>query len=287
MRIIHDLDEMTETARGWLAGGSVGFVPTMGYLHEGHLALVRAAHQECEISVVSIFINPLQFSRDEDLISYPVDPERDLQLLSDANVDVVFIPRAEEVYPAQFSTYVTPTGPTIKRLEGLTAPGYIRGVATIMTKLFQLVRPDVAYFGQKNAPQITVVRKLLRDLNIDVHLRVLPTVRESGGLALSSQAYALTPVEQEAARVVYRALLTGKALIEQGQHSAAAIEKAMVDTIATEPLIELDYAHVYHPETFLVLKKVLPGAMLAIAAHIGRVRLLDNIVWREDANWLL
>src|SRR5947209_12534115 len=129
MRIIHDLDEMTETARGWLAGGSVGFVPTMGYLHEGHLALVRAAHQECEISVVSIFINPLQFSRDEDLISYPVDPERDLQLLSDANVDVVFIPRAEEVYPAQFSTYVTPTGPTIKRLEGLTAPGYIRGVA--------------------------------------------------------------------------------------------------------------------------------------------------------------
>src|SRR5579859_709971 len=153
MRIIHNLDEMTETARGWLAGGSVGFVPTMGDLHEGHITLVQAARQECEISVVSIFVNSLAFDQGEDLTSYPRDLLRDLQLLSNASVDVVFIPRAEDLFPPHFSTYVALSGPIAERLERVNNPGYVRELATEMTKLFQLVRPDRVYFGQKDAQE--------------------------------------------------------------------------------------------------------------------------------------
>jgi len=287
MRIIHNLDEMTETARGWLADGSVGFVPTMGYLHHGHIALMRAAHQECEVSVASIFVNPLQFDQGEDPAHYPRDLARDLQLLSSANVDVVFIPRVEDIYPPDFSTYVTPTGPIAERLEGISSPGYIRGVATIITKLFQLVRPDVAYFGQKNAQQVAVVRKLVRDLNIDVSLRIVPTVRESDGLALSSRTFVLSAAERQATSSIYRALMAGKALIEQGERRPLAVEKAMTDVIKTEPLVTLDYAAVCHPDTFIALEEVTPGTMLAIAVRIGHIRLIDNIVWLGDDRWLL
>lgn len=179
MRIIHDLDEMTETARGWLAGGSVGFVPTMGCLHAGHLTLVQAAQQECEVSVVSIFVNPLQFDRQDDFLNYPRDLPQDLQALSTAQVDIVFIPRVEDMYPASFSTYVTPSDSVTERLEAIRNPAYVRGVATIITKLLQLVRPDIAYFRQKDVQEVTIVRQLVRDLNIDVNLRILPTVRDS------------------------------------------------------------------------------------------------------------
>ena len=289
MRIIHNLDEMTETARGWLAGGSVGFVPTMGYLHEGHITLVQAAHQECEISVASIFVNPMQFEESDILIHYPRDLSRDLQLLGSANVDVVFIPRTEEIYPAGFSTYVIPSSSlwAIQPTRGIGSRVYNRGVATIITKLFQLVRPDVAYFGQKNAHQIAIIRQLIRDLNIDVSLRILPIVRESDGLAMGSRNYIFTPAERQAASVVYRALLVGKAFIDGDVRDSTEVEKAMKDLLATEPLVILDYVKVCHPDTLNALDTIIPGAMLMIAAHIGKVHLVDNIIWRGGANWHL
>ncbi len=289
MRIIHNLDEMTETARGWLAGGSVGFVPTMGSLHQGHISLVQAAHQECEISVASIFVNPLQFEESDDLLRYPRDLSRDLQLLSTTNIDVVFIPRTEDIYPAGFSTYVMPTSPlwAVQPAKGTGSRIYARGVATIITKLFQLVRPDIAYFGRKNAQQITIVRQVVRDLNIDVGLRILPTVRESDGLALGSRNHFLTQPERQAASVLYRALLAGKALVDVNVRNCAEIEKAMMDLVVTEPLVNLDYVKVCHSDTLSSVDTIVPGTMLMIAAYIGKVHFIDNIIWRGGTNWLL
>jgi len=289
MRIIHNLDEMTETARGWLAGGSVGFVPTMGSLHQGHISLVQAAHQECEIGVASIFVNPLQFEESDDLLRYPRDLSRDLQLLSTTNIDVVFIPRTEDIYPAGFSTFVMPTSPlwAVQPAKGTGSRIYARGVATIITKLFQLVRPDIAYFARKNAQQIAIVRQVVRDLNIDVGLRILPTVRESDGLALGSRNHFLTQPERQAASVLYRALLAGKALVDGNVRNCAEIEKAMMDLVVTEPLVNLDYVKVCHSDTLSSVDTIVPGTMLMIAAHIGKVHFIDNIIWRGGTNWLL
>ena len=289
MRIIHNLDEMTETARGWLAGGSVGFVPTMGSLHQGHISLVQAAHQECEISVASIFVNPIQFEESDDLLRYPRDLSRDLQLLSTTNIDVVFIPRTEDIYPAGFSTFVMPTSPlwAVQPAKGTGSRIYARGVATIITKLFQLVRPDIAYFARKNAQQIAIVRQVVRDLNIDVGLRILPTVRESDGLALGSRNHFLTQPERQAASVLYRALLAGKALVDGNVRNCAEIEKAMMDLVVTEPLVNLDYVKVCHSDTLSSVDTIVPGTMLMIAAHVGKVHFIDNIIWRGGTNWLL
>jgi pantoate--beta-alanine ligase len=287
MRIINDLDEMTETARGWLAGGSVGFVPTMGYLHQGHLALMQAAHKDCEISVASIFVNPIQFEEDEDFTRYPRDLPRDLQLLSTTGIDVVFLPRTGDLYPPNFSTYITPSSFlwAMQLAKGVGSQTYIRGVATVITKMFQLVRPDIAYFGQKNAQQVAIVRQLVRDLNIDVELRVMPTVRESDGLALGSRNHFLTAPERRAASAIYRSLLAGKALIDGGVRNSATIEKAMIDLLVMEPLITLDYVKVCHPDTLNNVDTVTPGTMLIVAAHIGKVHLIDNITWLRGKNW--
>lgn len=289
MRIIHKLDEMTETARGWLAGGSVGFVPTMGFLHQGHKALIQAAHQECEISVASIFVNPIQFEESESFIRYPRNLSGDLQLLSSTGVDIVFIPRTEDIYPAGFSTYVMSTNAlwAIQPAKDTGSRIYTRGVATIITKLFQLVRPDIAYFGQKNAQQVAIVRQVVRDLNIDVGLRILPTVRESDGLALGSRNHLLTQPERQAASVLYRALLVGKALIDGNVRNSAEIEKAMRDVVVTEPLVNLDYVEVCHSDTLSAMDTIIPGTMLMIGAYIGIVHLIDNIIWRGGTNWLL
>src|SRR5579863_9849748 len=287
MRIIYTLDEMTETARGWLAGGSVGFVPTMGYLHRGHLSLVEAARKECEISVVSIFVNPLQFSTREEFEHYPRDLTRDIQLLRTSQVDVVFVPREEDFYPPDFSTYVTPFGPLSERLEAAHNTQYMHGMATATAKLLQLVRPDVAYFGQKDLQQFTVVRRLVRDLNIDVYLHSMPTVRDSDGLALSSRNHRLLPNERRAASVLYRALLHGKSLIEGGELNPDVVEQAMTALVAAEPSISLSYVAVCHPDTFEPVQQAAPKTMLAIAVSIGGIRLIDNIVWLGENHWLL
>jgi len=206
--------------------------------------------------------------------------------LSSEGVDVVFVPRLEDLYPPGFSTYVTPTGPLIERLEGVNTSRYLRAVATILTKLFQLVRPDIAYFGHKRAQEVAVIQRLVSDLNIDVTLRILPTLRESNGVAMSSRNALLSSKERRAARVLYRALLLGKALVENGERVPSVIEKAMADLVAKESLVKLEYAVVCHPATFEEVSAIAPGTLFAIAAHIGAVRLIDNILWMSNGDWL-
>lgn len=287
MRIIEQVDEITETARGWLSGGKVGFVPTSGRLHEGSLSLVRTAHHECEISVVSIFACPDQPGLDEDPLPKSGTLEQDLEHLRVTGVDLVFIPRVEEIYPPRFSTYVIPSGSVAERLEGASSPGYFRSVATMMTKLLQLIRPDQVYLGQKDCQQVAVIRQLVRDFNIDVSLRVLATVRDSDGLPLSSRNARLSTSERQAAQMLYHALLMGKALIEKQEYQAGIIEQVIADAIASVPLVTLEYMAVCDPETFLEQPEVRPGTLLAIAAHVGTTRLIDNILWREDKSWQL
>lgn len=286
MRIIHHLDEMTETARGWLAGGSVGYIPTAGHVHEGLLQLIQAARQECEISVVSISANP--YRPEYRGLTRPLsDIARDLQLLETAQVDIVFHPRPEDIFPTDFSTYIMPVGFIAKRLESISSSDFVRGMATGTMKLLQLVRPDVAYFEQKDALQVALIRQLVRDLNIDVGLRILPTTREDSGLAMSSYNQLLTVPERQAASSIYAALQIGKALIEGGERHSSAIVTAMQASIAAAPLLTLDNAAVCHPDLFTELDEVAPRAMLTIAAHIRNVRLIDNIVWLGGGHWLL
>jgi pantoate--beta-alanine ligase len=290
MRIIYDLDEMTETARGWLAGGSVGLIPTNSNLHAGHVALVRSSLQECELSVVSIFDNLLRLESDETQSRIPRSLGADLQLLDQERVDVVFIPRREDFYPMSFSTHVIPSGPIAARLEGATQPENIRKVATAMTKLFQLVRPDIVYLGQKKAQQVALIRKLVRDLNFDLQIRVLPIVRESDSVAVSGRIALLSQVERQAIAVLYRALLAGKAVIEKGERNSAVIEKVVADLIASEPLLKLDYVAICDPNTFEEMGETfginLPDLLLTVAVHVGATRLVDNILWRSSGYWI-
>jgi len=290
MRIIHDLDEMTETARGWLIAGTVGIVPTAGPIHTGHVTLIRSSLQTCELSVVSILANPAQFGIDEDRPHYAYNLTEDLQLLDRERVDVVFIPRPEDFYPTDFSTVVIPSGPVAERLEGALRPDYARGIATAMMKLFQLVRPDVVFLGQKHAQQVALIRKLVRDLNIDVSLRVLPIVRERDGLAISAQNRLLSPAERQAVTILYQALLAGKAMIEKGERHPAVIEKAIAKLIAAEPLVKLDYVAICDPETFEHLGKKmavnLSDLLIMVAARVGNTHQIDNILWKREGYWL-
>jgi pantoate--beta-alanine ligase len=290
MRVIYDLDEMTETARGWLAGGSVGLVPVNGNLHAGHLALVRSSLQECELSVVCIFDNNLQFASDETLTRIPLRLSDNLQLLDQERVDVVFIPRLYDFYPPDFSTHVVPFGPVAERLERAIQPESIRKVATSMTKLFQLVRPDKVYLGQKKAQQIVMIRKLVNDLNIDLTIRVLPIVRESDGVAVSNHVGLLSQTERQAVVLIYRALLAGKSMIEKGSHNTSVVKKEVIDLIANEPLLKLDYVAICNPDTFEEMGESLgtnlPDLLLAVSIRVGVIRLVDNILWTSNGFWL-
>ena len=238
MRVIYDLDEMTETARGWLSSGSVGLVVVNGNLHEGHLALVRSSFQECELSVVCIFDNSLRFESSEVLTRMPLNLAANLQLLDLEQVDVVFIPRLSDFYPSGFSTHVVPFGPIAENLEGAIQPDSMRQVATSMTKLFQLVRPDKVYLGQKKAQQTALICKLVDDLNIDLTIRVLPIVRESDGVAVSNHIGLLSQAERQAVVLIYQALLAGKSLIEKDQYNTSVIKKEVAALIATDPLLQ-------------------------------------------------
>jgi pantoate--beta-alanine ligase len=257
----------------------------MGHLHGGHVALVQASRNECELSIVSIFETSLKIESDESQVLTPRDLARDVQLLDEQLVDVVFIPDPEVFYPAKFSTQVSLSGPIAERLEGASQPGYMPKVATAMIKLFQLVRPDVIFLGQKKAQQVALIRKLVSDLNIDLSVRVLPTVRESDGLAVSSRTGLLSPEERQAAGILYRALLAGKAIIEKSERHFPTIEKVMADVIATESLVKLDYAAICDPNTFEAVEETLgtdlSELLLLIAVHIGSTRLIDNILWKS------
>jgi pantoate--beta-alanine ligase len=257
--------------------GSVGFVPTMGYLHDGHLALVRRARAENDAVAVSIFINPTQFGPQEDLESYPRDLRRDLELLEREGTDIVFHPSAEEMYPADFSSWVEVEKVT-EGLEGAFRPGHFRGVATVVAKLFLIAEPTRAYFGQKDAQQLVVIRKMVRDLNMNLEIVAVPTVREADGLAMSSRNTYLSPQERQAARVLFQALSGAQALYARGERNAEHIRQEMARTIGGQPLAAIDYVSVAHPETLEELGEIEGPALASLAVRIGRTRLIDNIV---------
>ncbi|MBI4337068.1 MAG: pantoate--beta-alanine ligase [Chloroflexi bacterium] len=255
----------------------LGLVPTMGALHQGHLALVGAARRQCASVAVSIFVNPTQFGPNEDLTAYPRDMQRDLDLLAPLGVDLVFVPLVEEIYPEGFDTRVE-VGQVARRLEGGQRPGHFRGVATVVTKLFNIVRPDMAYFGEKDAQQVRVVKRLARDLDTGVEIVVVPTVREADGLAMSSRNMYLSPAERSAASVLYRALCTAQRLYREGERDAGRIRQAVERVLGAEPLVvAVDYVSVADSETLDELERVDRPTVVSLAVRIGRTRLIDNI----------
>jgi pantoate--beta-alanine ligase len=256
--------------------GSVGFVPTMGYLHDGHLSLVRKAGMETDVVVVSIFVNPTQFDVSEDLVSYPRDLERDLELLKREQVDIVFAPFHEEMYPS-FSTWIDVEGVTGK-LEGLHRPGHFRGVATIVAKLFNIVQPSKAYFGQKDAQQVLVIKRMVSDLKMDLEVVVVPTVREKDGLAMSSRNTHLSPEERLAAPVLFKALSLARKLWQDGIWNADEIRFQMISMIEEVPHANIDYVSIASVDTLEEMARVEPPALVSLAVKIGKTRLIDNIV---------
>jgi pantoate--beta-alanine ligase len=260
-------------------GQSVGLVPTMGYLHEGHLALVAAARAAHDVVVVSIFVNPAQFGPNEDFSRYPRDEARDLALLEGAGVDWVFLPSAAEVYPPGYQTYIEVRDVT-QRLEGAVRPGHFAGVATVVAKLFNLVQPTQVYFGQKDAQQVVVLRRMVRDLNFPLELVVRPTEREPDGLARSSRNVYLNPEERQAALCLSRALHAAQAQWQAGVRDGDALRAAMQAVLAAEPLARPDYVSVADPDTLEELQAIGPdqGALASLAVRIGKTRLIDNVL---------
>jgi pantoate--beta-alanine ligase len=258
--------------------GSVGLVPTMGYLHEGHLSLARRARADNDHVVASIFVNPTQFGPKEDYQRYPRDPDRDLRLLEAEGADVVFIPSAEEMYPVGYDTWVE-VGPSLtERLEGTARPGHLRGVTTVVAKLFEIVRPQRAYFGQKDAQQLAVIRRMAADLNMDVEVVGLPTMREADGLAMSSRNAYLSREERRAAIVLWRSLCRAEELFDAGERRAETIRQEMRAVLAKEPLAQVEYVSVAATDTLEELDSIAGLALVSLAVRLGRTRLIDNIV---------
>jgi len=279
MRVVTTREELRAARAGLGGAGEVGLVPTMGFLHEGHLSLVRRAAEENDATVVSIFVNPAQFGPAEDLAAYPRDLDHDLGLLAAAGVDLVWAPRVEDVYPAGFDTYVTPGG-VADVLEGARRPGHFRGVATIISILFHLVAPRRAYFGQKDAQQVAVIRQLVRDLGLPVEIVACPIVREPDGLAMSSRNTYLTATDRPAALVLSRALRAAGQAWENGERDAEALRTIIREVLAAEPRAKVDYVSVADPRTLAELGTVDPavGALASLAVRVGAPRLIDNLV---------
>jgi pantoate--beta-alanine ligase len=278
LKVVVSLEEL-RAARSALRN-PVGLVPTMGFLHEGHLSLVRRARGDCASVAVSVFVNPTQFGPQEDLAAYPRDLERDLAMLREAQVDLVWTPTAAEVYPPGFQTYVQ-AEELSRPLEGARRPGHFRGVATVVAKLFNAFLPQRAYFGQKDAQQVAVVRRMATDLNFPVDIVVCPTVREPDGLAMSSRNSYLTAAERKAATVLYRALETARAAFLGGQRDAGRLRTAMSEVLAAEPLARPVYVSAADPETLAELNGRASRALLSMAVYIGKTALIDNVVVGE------
>jgi pantoate--beta-alanine ligase len=255
----------------------LGFVPTMGYLHEGHLELVRRARAENPSVAVSIFVNPTQFGPKEDFARYPRDPERDLALLEKEGTDLVFMPSAEEMYPPNFNSWVE-VGKITEKLEGAARPGHFRGVATVVAKLFNIVRPDRAYFGQKDAQQLLVIKKMAADLDMGIEVVAVPTVRELDGLAMSSRNTYLNAEERKQAAVLYQSLKLAQKLYADGERDAKAIVKQMTALIGQQPLADIEYISIADAETLDELDRVKPPALVSMAVRFGKTRLIDNVV---------
>jgi pantoate--beta-alanine ligase len=258
--------------------GRLGLVPTMGYLHEGHLSLVRQARAECGAVAASVFVNPTQFGPGEDLARYPRDLARDLRLLEAESIDLVFIPSAAEMYPEGYGTYIEVRGVT-EMLEGAARPGHFEGVATVVCKLLNIVQPTRAYFGQKDAQQTVVVRAMARDLNLPAEIVVCPTVREPDGLAMSSRNIYLTPEERRAATALSRALRVAQARYVAGERGAEALRRTMREVLDAEPLARVEYISAADPLTLRELEgTVESGVLLSLAVRFGKTRLIDNVL---------
>jgi pantoate--beta-alanine ligase len=280
MEIINRRQRMSSVARKLRRDQdrTIGLVPTMGALHDGHLSLVREARRMCDVVVVSVFVNPTQFSPGEDFERYPRDLTKDTALLTDYNVDYIFAPSPEEMYPKGFSTYVTVEGLS-DQMEGVARPGHFRGVATVVTVLLNIVHPDFAFFGQKDAQQTLVVRRLVRDLSLESEIVVLPTVREASGLALSSRNAYLNDEERQSASIIYKALTRAESAYAEGERNATKIGGIVRSTIETEPRATIDYISVSDADTLEKKEKLHDQAVLiAVAVRFGKTRLIDNIV---------
>jgi len=258
-------------------GKIIGFVPTMGYLHPGHLSLIKKAKEDCEVAVVSIFVNPTQFGRGEDYNRYPRNLERDRKLCQKEGVDVIFAPEVKEMYPQGYSTFVEVEGRISSILEGASRPGHFRGVTTILTKLFHIISPDYSYFGEKDYQQALVVKKMVRDLNFNTQIFVLPTVREEDGLAVSSRNSYLNKEERKEAAILYKSLIAAKEKIKKEERDPHRLISCMKNLIEKEPLAKIDYIAVVNPETLKEVKKINKKVLLILAVNIGKTRLIDNM----------
>jgi len=256
--------------------GTVGFVPTMGYLHEGHLMLVRRAKAENETAVVSIFVNPTQFGPKEDFARYPRDPERDLTLLDKEGTDLVFMPDAEEMYRQGFATWVDVEKVT-ERLEGASRPGHFRGVATVVATLSKIVQPSRAYFGQKDPQQVMVIKRMVADPNMGIEIVVVPKLRESDGLAMSSRNIYLSPKERQAATILFKALTLARQVSQGGEKDAGKSRRQMTSLIQKEPLAQIDYVNIDDAETLEELSLLDRPALASLGVRIGKTRLIDNM----------
>ena len=278
MKICHTIDEMRAGRRAALREGrTVGLVPTMGALHEGHLSLVRMAKAQCDRVVVSIFVNPLQFGPNEDLVNYPRSFDRDRELLDREGVDFIFAPTVEEMYPAGAVTCVTVEGLSDK-LCGRSRPGHFRGVTTVVAKLFNIVQPEKAFFGQKDAAQSTIIRRMVRDLNMPVQVVIGPIVREPDGLAMSSRNAYLDAAQRQSALVLHRSLQAVQERLSQGERNVPALIDAGKREFAKDSSVRLDYFEIVDPETLDPVDDLSRGALVAVAAFVGKARLIDNAV---------
>ncbi len=275
MKVIETIDEMKQLRKQ--VSEPVGFVPTMGYLHDGHLSIVKGAREENSTVIVSIFVNPTQFGPSEDFDSYPRDYPRDLAMLEKQNVDFVLMPPVTEMYRSHFDSWVE-VGEISRHLEGASRPTHFRGVTTVVVKLFNIVQPTRAYFGQKDAQQLIVIKKMVADLNMNLEVVACPTLREPEGLAMSSRNTYLKPDERKAAAVLHQSLILAQQLWSQGEKEAEKIRQKMTELIQRQPLAHIDYISIADTETLEELKEVKPPALVSIAVKIGKPRLIDNIV---------
>jgi len=277
MEIISTVGELQNKIKDWKKEGqTIGLVPTMGFLHEGHLSLVRGARQGNDRTAVSIFVNPKQFGPAEDYQVYPRDFNRDAVLLEKEGVDLVFYPPVEDMYPAGYKTYVE-VEDLENKLCGRSRPGHFRGVCTVVLKLFNLIQPDEAYFGWKDAQQVLILKKMVEDLNLTVKIKPMPLIREKDGLALSSRNVYLNSQERKAALVLYHSLELAERLIKTGERQAAKIRQQMIDLISAEPLARIDYVEIVDFETLEPLETIGREALVALAVYFGKTRLIDNL----------
>ncbi len=279
MQICRTADEVREARRALRSRGRLGLVPTMGALHEGHLSLVHSARAQCGAVAATIFVNPTQFGPNEDFARYPRSFDRDCELLAREKVDLVFAPPVEEMYPPGSLTWVTVEGIS-DRLCGKFRPGHFRGVTTIVAKLFHVIEPDVAFFGQKDAAQVAIIRRMVRDLKLPVEIAVCPIVREADGLAMSSRNAYLSPTQRQNALVLFRSLSEAKRVFDSGERSSDKLMEAATRLFLQTPSVQLEYCEIVDPETLESIEEIKGPVLVAVAARVGSTRLIDNLILR-------